>query len=267
MGKKRPRETADAGLAVLVLSLGVFLTASGAQLAQRLHTSAARRQSFSFEDHIGVAANTVGLVVVVWWALSFLIAVAAALLERSGSRRAAAATGRFAPAFMRRLALAVVGLQLVSAPWAQAAHGPADPPGQATATPPAAAAAWVPSGGTLTPGTAPPPTAAAPTPAPPAPSPRQGSLGLDPHWTPAPVPVDPGALATGPLRKQDPTASVTVRTGDSLWSLSAAALGPLASDLDIAMAWPRLYDANRSVIGPDPGLLLPGQVLKLPAGL
>ncbi|WP_346959707.1 LysM domain-containing protein [uncultured Arthrobacter sp.] len=228
----------DAALAFLILLLGTFLAGSGAQLTQRLHSSAARRQSLSFEDHLAIAANTTGLIIVAWWVLSFLIAVTAALLERSGSRRAAVAAGRFSPAFMRRLALAAVGLQLATAPLAYAGPGSGAP---APPTPPAVAAAWTPTG---------------------------GAVGADPRWAPAPPPVDPRALAPLPLRQQKPAAGageVTVRAGDSLWSICAAELGPLASDVDIALAWPRLYQANRKLIGSDPGLLLPGQVLRLPA--
>ena len=59
---------------------------------------------------------------------------------------------------------------------------------------------------------------------------------------------------------------MTVRPGDSLWSLSAARLGPFASDVDIALDWPRLYQAIRDVIGANPDLLRPGQILKIPPG-
>lgn len=271
----------DAALAFLILLLGTFLAGSGAQLAQRLHSSAGRRQSLSFEDHLAIAANTTGLIIVAWWVLSFLIAITAALLERSGSRRAAVSAGRFSPAFMRRLALAAVGLQLATAPLAHAGPGPGAP---APPSPPAVAAAWTPTGGgvggtvpaagTSAPGPGPaaasgPSAEPAPEPAPaPAPSARSRSLGVDPHWTPVPPPVDPRALAPLPLRPQQPAAGageVTVRAGDSLWSICAAQLGPLASDVDIALAWPQLYQANRKLIGSDPGLLLPGQVLRLPA--
>jgi hypothetical protein len=36
--------------------------------------------------------------------------------------------------------------------------------------------------------------------------------------------------------------------------------------VDIAAAWPRWYAANRAVIGPDPGLIRPGQELMPPSG-
>ncbi len=58
-----------------------------------------------------------------------------------------------------------------------------------------------------------------------------------------------------------------VLRGESLWSIAAAELGPNASDSAIAARWPHWYAANRAVIGPDPDLLLPGQVLHSPASL
>ena len=58
---------------------------------------------------------------------------------------------------------------------------------------------------------------------------------------------------------------MVVHRGDTLWELVRNHLGPGASDAEVAHAWPRWHDANRSIIGPDPGLLLPGQVLRAPA--
>jgi nucleoid-associated protein YgaU len=57
---------------------------------------------------------------------------------------------------------------------------------------------------------------------------------------------------------------VVVRDGDSLWALAARELGPGASDEAIAARWPEWYAANRQVIGDDPDLILPGQVLRVP---
>ena len=51
---------------------------------------------------------------------------------------------------------------------------------------------------------------------------------------------------------------MTVRPGDSLWSLSSARLGPFASDVDIALDWPLIYQANRDIIGGNPNLLQAG---------
>ncbi|MFI5729337.1 LysM peptidoglycan-binding domain-containing protein [Kribbella sp. NPDC051587] len=58
---------------------------------------------------------------------------------------------------------------------------------------------------------------------------------------------------------------VTVKAGDTLWDLAARELGPHATNEQIAERWPHWYAANRQVIGTDPNLILPGQVLRAPA--
>jgi nucleoid-associated protein YgaU len=57
---------------------------------------------------------------------------------------------------------------------------------------------------------------------------------------------------------------VVVREGDSLWALAARELGAGATSEAIAARWPEWYAANRHVIGDDPNLILPGQVLRVP---
>jgi nucleoid-associated protein YgaU len=57
---------------------------------------------------------------------------------------------------------------------------------------------------------------------------------------------------------------VVVAPGDSLWRIAAAELGPDATPADVAAAWPRWYAANRAAIGDDPGLIVPGLVLRMP---
>jgi hypothetical protein len=263
---------ADAAMAVVILLLGLSLAGSGGSLAQRWRSSAARQQSMSFEDQLGIAANTTGLIVITWWAMSLTVAVASALLERSGRTGAATVTGRFSPAFMRRLAFAAIGFQLLAAPLATAAT----PPGPNPVPRPVVSALWTPTTAAVDGLVLPRPLRVLAVPAPltgSGPTPELGSSGTDPDitppWTPRVPAVEPGTLAAQQLRPQEPAdgrAEVTVRPGDSLWSLAAARLGPLASDVDIAREWPRLYQANRTVIGESPHLLRPGQVLKLPAG-
>lgn len=248
---------ADAAMAGVILLLGSFLVVSGNSLVQRWQSSSARQQTMSYEDQLGFTASFAGFAVIIWWAVSLAIAFTAAVLERGGRARAAQAAGRFSPGFMRRLALAAVGLQLIGAQLATAATPPAaaPPPG------PAVSAAWIPL-----PEPAPAayrdPAGSAPA----AQMPAEDTPAVDPQWKPLQPVVEPGLLASRPLRPRGPSSpgETTVRAGDSLWSLSAAQLGPLASAVDIAAAWPRLYQANRQIIGEDPDLLLPGQVLKLP---
>ena len=56
----------------------------------------------------------------------------------------------------------------------------------------------------------------------------------------------------------EPGGSVVVVPGDTLWDIAARRLGAAGS-------WPAIYALNRDVIGPDPGLITPGQRLTLPA--
>lgn len=255
----------DAAMCAAILLLGLFLAGTGHGLVQRWRSSSARQQSLGFEDQLGIVANTAGLIVTVWWVMSLAIAISAALLERRGWSRAASAAGAFTPGFMRRLALAAVGLQLLTAQLAAAA-APAGP--DPHPAPPPLSASWAPTAGSQAPVTGPAATAPSPPAAPGGPS-AVPSAGVDPQWKPLSPIVEPGVLAGPALRIRepaDPRTMVTVRAGDSLWSLSAARLGPFASDVDIARDWPRLYQANREVIGENPHLLRPGQILRLPPG-
>ena len=59
--------------------------------------------------------------------------------------------------------------------------------------------------------------------------------------------------------------AIVVESGDCLWTIAARAIGPDATDAEIAAAWPRWYARNRVTIGADPDLLIPGMVLRPPA--
>ncbi|OCI31676.1 LysM peptidoglycan-binding domain-containing protein [Oerskovia enterophila] len=52
--------------------------------------------------------------------------------------------------------------------------------------------------------------------------------------------------------------------GDTLWSLAERRLGPEASAAQVATECGRWFDANRDVIGDDPDLIKPGQILSAP---
>jgi len=75
-----------------------------------------------------------------------------------------------------------------------------------------------------------------------------------------PLPDRP-IIGAPPTPLGDPT--VTVRPGDTLWGLAAAALPDDASAAHIAEATRAWHRLNHDVIGPDPDLILPGQVLKV----
>ncbi|MDX6375444.1 MAG: hypothetical protein QOD98_4432 [Nocardioidaceae bacterium] len=68
--------------------------------------------------------------------------------------------------------------------------------------------------------------------------------------------------AEGPAQPRHPT--VVVRPGDTLWGLAERDLPTPATDRRVTSRWHAVYRRNRGVIGPDPDLIRPGQVLSLP---
>lgn len=79
------------------------------------------------------------------------------------------------------------------------------------------------------------------------------------------APTAPSQAYPGAGADDVPPPAVTVQAGDSLWSITAGLLPAGADDARVAAAWPLLYAANRDVVGPDPGLIHPGDVLTVPA--
>lgn len=80
----------------------------------------------------------------------------------------------------------------------------------------------------------------------------------------------PAASRTAGDGSDDPAAprTVVVQQGDTLWSITDDLLGPAPEDPALlASSWPLLHRANHDVIGEDPDLLVPGQVLTVPASL
>lgn len=252
----------DVAMAVTILALSLLLAVAGLILIDRWHSAAERLQAPMFEDLLGFIAIAVGLGIGAWWIATFLLAVAAALLRQSGKDRCAGAAAKLSPAFMRRLAVAILGLNLSGIPLASASPTeqlePAWSPAHDSATSSSISAQWTPNRGL-----SPHPSAV--------PLNESGSSEIDPHWQPRPPVADPGLLGTRPQRAAEQHASpdrgeVVVKRGDSLWSIAARQLGPMASDVDIALHWPKWHTTNRNVIGDDPGLLIPGQILQPPPG-
>ncbi|MFP3459395.1 hypothetical protein R5O87_00945 [Arthrobacter globiformis] len=255
------RVRAEAALAVVILGLGVFLALTGSGIVNHWSRSAARQQALVFDDLLGLLALAAGLTVIAWWLLSLATAFASALLERTGHHAAARATGRFSPVFMRRLALAAVGVQLLGAPLAQADELPAAALSSNNGS--SLSAAWAPLA----------------EPRPDLPAGRSAGYGvtqrsvpdpgeLQPQWKPRVPVVQPGLVSSLPARATAEPANargeVPVRAGESLWTIAARELGPSASELEVAARWPLWYQANLNVIGPDPNVLLPGQLLSPP---
>ncbi len=136
---------------------------------------------------------------------------------------------------------------------------------------------WAPTTTDQTPAEARAASAGAQTPTPSStapPAPRSTPRALSPLPTkapttapgsaPAPAPAPAIAPATPPVA--DLSFHVVAR-GESLWRIAAEHLGRGASDAAIARTWPIIYQANRSVIGEDPGLILPGQRLVIPTAV
>ena len=116
-----------------------------------------------------------------------------------------------------------------------------------------------------------PPPLTAPSPGPAHARDPETSTLPDPGWVPVAPTVrpQPDVRVLSPVPPDDPADDdapheVIVHRGDSLWAIAGRYLGPAASDSEIAEAWPAWYAANRHVIGSDPDLLLPGQVLRAP---
>ena len=87
-----------------------------------------------------------------------------------------------------------------------------------------------------------------------------------PGW--APAVISPTPVGTQAAASEGPSPAVhVVARGESLWRIAAEQLGPDASDAAISAAWRAIYQANRDLIGDDPGLILPGQRLSIPQEL
>ncbi|WP_269855749.1 LysM peptidoglycan-binding domain-containing protein [Streptomyces sp. RPT161] len=100
-----------------------------------------------------------------------------------------------------------------------------------------------------------------------------GTPSGTPSGAPSSAPADPAPTTSGDrggdrasrggvdARQQDPgvggqeSGSYTVQPGDNL--------AQIATDHSVPGGWPSLYDANKSVVGSNPDLILPGQQLTL----
>lgn len=167
-----------------------------------------------------------------WGALGLVLTALSALPGLAGAA-ARVLLGRVLPASARRAAALALGVGLVTAPALTGCTAP--PPGPAVVLAADARTTSVPD-----------------WPAPPAPASGSPAPGAAvPDW-PAPAPGD----------------HVVLR-GECLWSIAEADLrartGLDPRPADVAAAVQRWWTTNADVIGDDPDLLLPGQVLRPPA--
>lgn len=68
-----------------------------------------------------------------------------------------------------------------------------------------------------------------------------------------------GSKASPPRSSPEAPKTYTVRSGDSLYAIAKRTLGD-------GSRWREIYDTNKKTIGPDPNLIRPGQVLRIPGG-
>lgn len=254
------RLRADAAMGAFVLLLGIGLAALGTVLQAQRARAAARHEGAGLDDLLASAASLAGTAVTAWWLIGLVLALCSAALQRAGHHRLAGAAARLSPSFLRRLAVAAFGVQLIAAGAASAADRPPEP-------------AWSVSPPASTGSSSPRP--ASPVPAAAAPAARRSAAAgaarpgaaHAPPWRPLRPVIPPGLLAPAPRPAPaagTPAGSVVVRDGDCLWSIAARQLGPDATDVDVARAWPRWHAANLAVIGGDPNRILPGQILVPP---
>ena len=257
----RPAPGTDALVSAGIAALGAFLWWCGRRLLP--DGFAAGYAEFSHQPPTpsglgflaGVAAAAAGLGLTVWWAAGCVCAFTGLMLHRFGFKAAGTRILALAPRPLRHLAAAALGLSLAAGSGPVLGGAPAVPAIHAAAVrvPVPEAAAPVQSGEIL-----PLPDSAAGTGTP---ADETGDT-VSPLWRPLPPAPVGGGLLTG-VPRPDPD-RVVVASGDTLWSLAGRQLGPLAADSEIAAHWPRWYELNKDLIGPDPGLIHPGQVLAVP---
>lgn len=228
-------------------------------------------------DGILLVLSAVGGLVAAWWGLSLALAALGTLPGAAGDvcRRLAE---RVTPAATRRAVAFLMGTTLTAALVPGTATANAKDPGGGAgssvsrtvrAAGPAAAV-----GPVRTLETPPDPSfhSTSPAPAPDsAGAVRSPSVDVaDPSWRPtrppAPARSAPSLelLTPSPVPGRDIEDHVVVHRGDSLWSIAARHLGAGASAVEIAREWPRWYAANRTEIGDDPDVIMPGQQLLPP---
>jgi nucleoid-associated protein YgaU len=192
-------------------------------------------------DAVLAAGAGAALWCVAAWLGAGLLAAALGRLPGALGQAGRRAADRLLPGALRRLVAGSAGVGMLLAPVTAAAAHPAP-----AAPSVAAAVATLPTPGWPVD----PPPAALPTPGWPV-DPPPAALPA-PGW---PARTPPDASGGGPVR---------VQPGDSLWLIAARRLGPQPAPAAVAAQWHRWYAANRRLIGADPSLIRPGQLLRPP---
>lgn len=253
--RSRPMTTAGA-LLVGTLTAGALAVALGLRTQTVL---AGHAGPWRVETAVEAGVTVVGLLVALWLAGSALLATICLLVRGAGAswRSGEQLVHRYAPQVVRKaLVLAVgtgIGLGMASGATA-AAPAPLPSPTSTSAPVVQADLGWV---VTVTPTDPAVPEVDAPV--------LTGATQVDAPAGAATTPEP--TVATSPLGSVSSPETVVVAAGDSLWAIAARHLPPGSTDAQIAAEWPGWYEANAEVIGADPDLIRPGQVLTTPTSV
>lgn len=210
---------------------------------------------------VALTAALAGVALTVWWAGGVAMLMCALLARRlswTGLERTAT---RWAPALPARTAGALLGLQLVAVPAAQAGE-PVDPFWSAQTQ---GTRSQAPEAGGRPASEGPGHTAALPGPA--ATGPGAPETPEAPVLPPGPVipAAEEPALAAPPAAERIADGALAVVSGDTLWDLTAQLLGPGADTGRIAVVTAAWSEHNDFPGGPD--LIHPGDRLRVPPQL
>jgi len=240
-GQRQRCRTAPAGLGILWLGL---LAASGLTVGIAARLDAVLTGGLagaSIDRLVETGVLGVGLLLAGWLALSTVVATACATGRAAGVtwRAGERLVSRCAPDLVRRALVLAVG----------AGIGLSAATGATAAAPGALDLGWAATASTATADPSGAATSTVVVPTEPAATTTVSSMakGSAPAAAPA---AGVGAVVVGP--------------GDTLWHIAQSALPRDADTAEIAAAWPDWYAANAAVIGDDPDLLQPGQVLSAP---
>ena len=252
------RRAAAAVLGSAVVTVLVLIRPQPIAVARRLTAPAAALRQAGPDVVLAQVSATLLWFLAAWLAVGIAATLLAAVPGAAG-RVFDATSRRILPVAVRRIVAGSAGLGVLLAP-VPAALATGHAPGAHQVATPLPAPVW-PGGPSAGHRPDPPPPGHHPQQERPAPPPP----GQHPQRE-RPVPPLPGQHPQRERPASPPAdePAVRVRPGDSLWLIAARRLGPSAEPADIAAAWPRWYAANREVIGADPDLIRPGQLLSPP---
>ena len=223
----------------------------------------ASRVTSDFDQLIGSSAALAAWVGLGWLGVAVFLEIASVLPGATG-RGFAAVAARTSPLLIRRVVQAAIGLSVLAGPLTAGsafAAGPSTNTSTSTQVDRPNSLMPAPTDSSLV-----PPTLD-----------RPATAFVAPPFVAAPPSIatrtftGSAAIVTGVThrdsgnRDDTGTKGYVVRRGDTLWDIAARHLGPGATAVEVSRAWPAWYAANRGVIGPDPGVIRPGELLSSPS--